>query len=63
MIEQIKFRDKESGLIHGGILLEDGGIICACCGGYIEPDEDSVEILEVYDDWIDFSESICKRGI
>lgn len=68
MIKQIKFRDTESGLVHGGILLENGGIICACCGGYIEEDDvgdigdgSIAEIIEVYDDWIDFSEFIIEE--
>lgn len=57
---QIKFLDKENNEVHGGILLDDGSIICACCGGLIPADEqlEAVEILEKYRVWIDFSEMI-----
>lgn len=34
------------------------GVICGCCGGFIEPD-DIVEI-KYFDDWIDIEE--CIRG-
>ena len=59
-MKQIKWFDKENELVHGGILLDNGDIICACCGGLIPADEqaEDVEILEIYPDWIDFSDSI-----
>ena len=60
-MKQIKFFDKENDLIHGGILLDDGDIVCACCGGLIPADEHNelgIEILKIYPDWIDFSDSI-----
>lgn len=69
MSKQVKFRDVENGFIHGGILLEDGGVLCACCGGFIEPNDVGdigdvnvrIEILETYDTWIDFSEFIIDE--
>ena len=36
---QCKFKDLESNLVHGGIMLDNGDIICACCRGIIERDE------------------------
>lgn len=59
-MKQIKFLDKENNVIHGGILTDDGDIICACCGGIIPADEqlDTVEIIDTYNVWIDFSEMI-----
>lgn len=53
-MKQIKFRDDEA--IFGGILTDDNTIICGCCGGTFEKNE--VEILEIYDSWIDLSSEI-----
>ena len=53
-MKQIKFRD--DGVILGGILIDDNTIICGCCGGTFERDE--VEILEIYDTWVDLSSTI-----
>ena len=57
---QIKFLDKENNVIHGGILLDNGDIICACCGGLIPTDEqlDTIRIIDYYEGWIDFSKAI-----
>lgn len=57
---QIKFLDKENNEEHGGILLDNGDIICACCGGLIPADEQlgTIEILDIYKVWIDFSDMI-----
>ncbi len=59
-MKQIKWFDKENELVHGGILLDNGDIICACCGGLIPVDEQlgEVEILDIYDFWVDFSDEI-----
>ena len=63
-MKQVAIRDNETGLIHGGILTDSGDVICACCGGLIEKDElgtedDSIaEIVKIYENWIDFSDSI-----
>ena len=59
-MKQIKFLDIENDMVHGGILTDDGDIICACCGGLIPNDEitGNVIILETYLDWIDFSDYI-----
>lgn len=60
MTQQIKFLDKEDNKIYGGILLNNGDIICAHCGCVIPNDEkDTVRILDHYKTWIDFSEFIC----
>ena len=61
MSKQIKFLDLESQCVHGGILLDGGDVLCGCCGGIIPEDEkeDTIQILEVYDTWIDLSEEIC----
>ena len=58
MIKQVKFidRNEEEDNVYGGILLEDGSIICGCCGGIFEADD--AEIIEEYDTWVDLSEVI-----
>ena len=62
-MKQVKFIDKENKVVHGGILTDDGDIICGCCGGLIPSDEigpeEDHEILEVYDNWVNLDEEIC----
>lgn len=54
--KQVKFKDFE-GVVLGGILVENEGIvICGCCGGIFEIEE--IEIVEVYDYWVDLSDDI-----
>ena len=59
---QIKFKDIENNSIHGGIMLDNGDVICACCGGLIPKDEFEntacYKLLTKYNVWIDFSEFI-----
>ena len=47
--------DGSCGSIGYGIAYNDE-VICACCGGIFELDE--IEILEEYEDWIDFKYEI-----
>ena len=60
MIKQIKFIDNENDVIHGGIRLDDGDVICGCCGGLIEADyfAEACEVLEEYDAWVNLDEEI-----
>lgn len=53
--KQIKFREKDCEEIEYGILCGDV-IVCACCGAIF--DVNSVEILKVYDYWVDFRNEI-----
>ena len=55
MNQQVKFRENA---IHGCIMVDNKTIICACCGGNLEVED--VTILEIYDDWIDFTEFILE---
>lgn len=55
-IKQVLFKGDHSDGVQAGIQLENGFVICACCGGVFEPDE--IEILHVFDYWVDFSEWI-----
>ena len=60
-MKQVIFKDIENNVIHGGILLDSGDIICGCCGGLLEADEENEtwELIDTYDDWIDLDETIC----
>lgn len=60
MIRQIKFRDTngEGDGTLGGIQLDNGDIICGCCGGVFEADDPDIEIIEVFDAWVDISDAI-----
>ena len=39
IMKQIIFCDIENKTEHGGILLDDGDIVCGCCGGLIPQNE------------------------
>ena len=55
-MKQIKFHEIGEDIEIGGILLDDGNIICGCCGSLFEPED--VEIIKEYESWIDLSEEI-----
>ena len=55
-MKQIKFHEVGENIEIGGILLDDGNIICGCCGSLFEPED--VEIIKEYENWIDLSEEI-----
>ena len=59
-MKQVKFLDIENSAIHGGILTDDGDIICGCCGGLLEADKNGKtwELLKVYKTWVDLDEAI-----
>lgn len=48
MATLVKFMDtlEDDSEIHFGIMLDDGDIICMCCGGIVE--EDDYEIAETF---------------
>ena len=61
---QVKFKDLD-GLEYGGIQLDDGDVICGCCGGLFTADEigpledgNEIEILKTYNEWVPFSNEI-----
>ena len=55
-IVQVLFRDEENNLC-AGIRLDDGRILCGCCGGILEPGE--FTIVKVFHDWINISNAIA----
>lgn len=64
---QCKFIDRENGEIHGGIIDNEGNIICGGCGGLIEADEigedDSCthSILKRYNKWVNLDREIIDE--
>lgn len=68
-MRQVMFYDKENDVKHGGILTDEGDIICGCCGGLISADEIgdsedcSHQILEVFENWLNLDEEICGDEI
>lgn len=62
MMKQVKFSDTDNGVIHGGIQLDNGDIICGCCGSLIPKDEQNeecgFELLEEYEMWVSLDDSI-----
>lgn len=59
-MKQVRFIDKENDVTHGGILTDEGNIICGCCGGLIEKEDIGIthQILEVYNLWVNLDEEI-----
>lgn len=55
-VKQVLFRDEENNLC-AGIRLEDGRILCGCCGGILEPEE--ITIVKVFKDWVNISNAIA----
>ena len=55
-MKQIKFHEVGEDIEIGGILLDDGNIVCGCCGSLFEPED--VEIIREYENWIDLWEEI-----
>ena len=66
--KQVRFRDRNTNEIYGGIGLfeiqndwvEDlRYIICGCCGAYIDMTTcHNIEILDVYDSWMNLCDEI-----
>ena len=61
-MKQIKFIElkKESTRYIGGILTDNGDVICGCCGVIFKSEDRGVtwDIVEEYDYWVNFSEEI-----
>lgn len=56
-MQMVKFKDLENNTILGGILTDEGNIICGCCGSLIKKDDFQFEIMEKLS-WIDISDEI-----
>ena len=67
-MKQVMFYDRANKEKHGGIITDDGDIICGCCGGIISADligggDNDYTILNVFDSWINLDEEICGYPI
>lgn len=62
MSKQIKFVDLENNTTHGGILLDNGDVICGCCGGLFEKAEEGEtwKVDEIYDAWMNIDKAIIE---
>lgn len=66
---QCKIKDNDSNLVHGGIITDNGDVICLCCGGLIPQDEvgddKTITILKVYDTWVDLTQYVIdeQKGV
>lgn len=63
-MKQVMFYDKANDMVHGGLLTDEGDIICGCRGGIIPADriggkDNDIEIVRVYDSWVNLDETIC----
>lgn len=60
IMKQIKFHDIENDTVNGGIMLDNGDVVCGCCGGLLPADEmdETWELIEAYDYWVDLTETI-----
>ena len=65
MIQQVIFEDlsEEPGTLMGGIMLENGDVICGCCGGILEKADEGVtwKLVEKYDNWVDIDAAIRRK--
>lgn len=62
--KQVKFLDKNSQEVLGGILIDDETLICGCCGGVFDRDEwedSGIEILKEYNNWANISNEIIEE--
>lgn len=62
MVKQVIFLDMEDEphTKHGGIMLDDGDVICGCCGGIFEAAErgETWKLLEERDFWVNIDKEI-----
>lgn len=64
MIKQVKFIELEEPTHYiGGILTDDGDVICGCCGGIFECGDRGItwDIVQEYDYWVNVSEKIIEE--
>ena len=57
MARQVIFKDRFADDIHAGILLDNGDIICGCCGCRVDSEDRS--ILRIYDSWVNLEANIA----
>ena len=63
MIKQVKFKELDNDNELGGIMLENGDVICGCCGSIFPADEkgETWELIEDHGDfWVDLTAEILR---
>ena len=60
-IKQVKIYEFDNGAYHGGIQLQNGDVICGCCGWICPKNKEGVlwKLVKVYDNWVDLTKEIC----
>lgn len=60
-MKQVKIYDIDNDTYHGGIMLDNGDVICGCCGGLLPKDEkdETWSLVTEYKYWVDLTEEIC----
>ena len=61
LTEQVKFRYIGEDTEFGGILVDNKYVICGCCGGVFELDDEEIEILKKLR-WVPISDEILGEG-
>ena len=63
MTKQIMFFDMEDEphTKHGGIMLDNGDVVCGCCGGVFKAADhgETWEFIKEFDFWVNLDEEIC----
>ena len=62
MARQIMFYDMKEKSKHGGIQLDNGDVICGCCGGMFKAEEENTswKMLKSFEQfWVNLDEEIC----
>ena len=64
-MRQIIFKDLELNEICAGILTDERNVICGCCGGLFEAEEENQtwKIIKIYNKWKNLENTICGDDI
>lgn len=61
MVKQVKFKELDGDNENGGIMLDNGDVVCGCCGSIFPVDErgETWELVEDYEGcWTNISAEI-----
>ena len=64
-MKQIIFEDLELHETHAGILTDERNVICGCCGGLFEAEEENEtwKVVKIYHQWINLENEISENEI
>ena len=62
-MKQVLFLDLEQKTLQTGFLLDDGRLICGCCGGIYEKEEEGTAftIVKASEEWQDIQSAILEN--